>query len=198
MDTYTALDGHVLDVSRLDEQEAAFLDRLLQLYRDGRTGWHDIANIVTGPDNPSLEPGARVTAAVQARPLYRAARDIEDRVGIRDGKLRPGPDDDVDTDPTADTSVTVAEAAKARAVSPRAIYSAVERGELVSPAGPGPARISARSLARWAPNEIRRAAGKKRSTVLMERLEDSIHDARTGDAFAKSQGVRRNPGAKAG
>jgi hypothetical protein len=42
-----------------------------------------------------------VTDAVWRHPLFRALRDLEDRLGIRQGELGPDPDDDIGREPLA-------------------------------------------------------------------------------------------------
>ena len=97
--TYTTLEGQVLDLSGLTDEERAFLDRCVVAYRGGLS-WITLSNMVTGAENPLvLATGGWVTQAVMDHPLYQAVSDLEDRVGIAQGRIDPDPNDDVDRDP---------------------------------------------------------------------------------------------------
>src|SRR5689334_8635929 len=86
--TYLTLEGEVLDLSRLTEGERAFFVRCYEAYREGALGWGEFTNLIAGHENPLIQStGGWITRAVAETPLYRAVRDLEDRVGLRDGKL---------------------------------------------------------------------------------------------------------------
>lgn len=157
--TYTSLDGIVLDLARLSELERRFLERAHAAYKAGVT-WAEFANSYTnGPDNPVLERGRRVSRAVAETPLYQAIRDLEDRVGIACGKLRPSMGDHIARDPFDDSFVTIAHAATQKGVSVQAVHKAIGRRTLVA-TNDRPARVSQNSLDRWSVNGLRQFAGK--------------------------------------
>lgn len=111
--TYRTLDGAMLDLSELSEAEQAFFRRCEAAYRDG-TPWGEFLALVGGQENSQLYPtGGRVTPAVWNHPLYRAARDLGDRLGIQQGVLAPGPRDAVDRDPLGEAQSLVSAVAKA-------------------------------------------------------------------------------------
>jgi hypothetical protein len=111
--TYRTLDGAVLDLSELSEAEQAFFRHCEAAYRDG-TPWGEFLALVGGQENPLLRPtGGWVTPAVWKHPLYRAVRDLGDRLGIQQGELAPGPRHAVDRDPFGGARPLVSAAAKA-------------------------------------------------------------------------------------
>ncbi|MEX0781831.1 MAG: hypothetical protein WD557_04210 [Dehalococcoidia bacterium] len=159
MNTYTTLDGDVLDLKGLLDPHREFLDRAYRSYQVGMD-WSEFANAYTnGAENPVLEPGRRVTRAVAETPLYRALRDLEDRVGIASGRLRPSPADAIERDPFDDALIPIAEAAKQKGVTVQAVHKAIERQSIVA-TRERPACVSQNSLDRWSVNETRRRAGK--------------------------------------
>ena len=94
MQTYTTLDGKVLNLSPLTDEERAYFDRCFAAYRDG-ISFFLFQDLVTGPENPVLRPTqGRITDAVWSHPLFQALRDLEDRIGIQQGELGPDPGDD--------------------------------------------------------------------------------------------------------
>jgi hypothetical protein len=154
--TYSTLDGDILNLSALNAGELAFLGRCRALYRAAT--WAEMVELVNSDGNPVLAPGRRVTNTVAAHPLYRAVRDMQDRVGIISGRLRAEPGDNVAADPFEDVFMSVPAAAALRGVTHRAVYLAIDRGELV--AGDRPVQVSRRSLDRWVIDESRRHARK--------------------------------------
>jgi hypothetical protein len=158
--TYTTLDGEVLDVQRLGQAEERFFERCLALYRD-RGDWVTLANLVAGDENPLVAPGHRITRAVMDHPLWRAVRDLEDRLGIIHGEVGSEPGDMPDRDPVIDEFVPVAQVAEERNVSIRAVYKAIDRGDVIA-THDRPTRVSRNSLGHWEVVEVRQAAGKAR------------------------------------
>ena len=101
MDTYTLVSGVVLDLSGLTAEEREFLSRCYTAYRAGMD-WSDFTLLAEGSSNPLVrDAGGWITPAVQAHPLYRAVRDLEDRLGILQQALEPEAGDDVRQDPLA-------------------------------------------------------------------------------------------------
>ena len=102
MQTYTTLDGRVLDLTRLTNDERAFLDRCVSAYREP-VSWEALAHLVEGPENPLLRAtGGRITQAVWDHSLFQAVRDLEDRLGIQQSQLQADPGDDPSRDPLGD------------------------------------------------------------------------------------------------
>lgn len=162
--TYTTLDGVVLDLSDLAPGERAHFDRCYAAYRDGLP-FAAFQDLVTGGANPLLAATyGRVTPAVWDHPLFRAIRDLEDRVGIRQGELAPEPNDDPDSDPMADAWLATADAARSKGVTVPGLHQAIRRGVVIARPDRAARRrllVSANSLARWVPNGARQAAGRK-------------------------------------
>ena len=161
--TYTTLDGEVLDLANLKEGERAFFERVLALYR-ADAPYDTVFNLVSGEENPILEPGRRITAAVHAHPLWKAVHDLENRLGIKQGEIGAEPGDDPDRDPVADEWLSTTEAAAAKGVTVVGLHKAIARGDVVAaPAKPGGVRrvVSRNSLDRWTPNAVRQAARRR-------------------------------------
>lgn len=97
---YRRIDGTVLRVPFPSAVEAAFFDRIYRLYEEG--DWRGLRALFYGPENPVLEPGCLITRAVYAMPLFRAVRDLENRVGIRTGNLLAADGDGSDIEPLED------------------------------------------------------------------------------------------------
>jgi hypothetical protein len=156
--TYTTLDGEVLDLGGLTSVEGAYFQACWEAYRDGER-WVVFAERVTGEANPLVGPGRRVTRFVADHPLYRALRDLEDRLGVQQGELAAEPGDDVTTDPLEDEWLSVSDAASRQGVTFKAVYNAIERGDLIG-SHERPARVSLNSLQRWSVSEGRQRAGR--------------------------------------
>jgi hypothetical protein len=159
--TYTTLDRDVIDISALNPDEWRFLDRVYQIFRQ-RGSWKELSALVRGPENPVIGTGQRVSRAVSEHPLYRAVRDLEDRLGILVGALRSEEGDEPAEDPLSDELISVAAAATEKGATEMAVRKAIARGDLIaSNAGPR-LMVSKLSLDRWTLNPARRAAGLRR------------------------------------
>ncbi|MBI3971162.1 MAG: hypothetical protein HY332_07710 [Chloroflexi bacterium] len=161
MDTFVTLEGRVLDLTRLSDEERTFFGRCYLAYRNG-TPWESFVKLSRGPQNPVIQAaGGRITQAVWEHPLFQALHDLEDRLGIQQGELAADPGDDLARDPVADTWIPAVEAARAKGVTLPGLHGAIKRGVVVAkPAESGRPRllVSANSLARWTPNPVRQAA----------------------------------------
>ncbi len=166
--TYVTIDGELLDLTRLSEPERGFFDRCYEAWRSGMASWVDMGRLVGGGENPLIRPAGRVTRDIWNHPLYRAAADLEARVGLREERLRPEPGQDWMSDPIADEWLSARAAASAKGVALSTIHGAIERGLLVAaPRKPGGAwlGVSRRSLNRWQPMEVRQMAARRRHAV---------------------------------
>lgn len=111
MKTYTTLDKSSLDLSKLRGEERAYFDRCYAAYQ-AHMGWIEFSQLVTGEANPLVrEADGRVTESVWRHPLYQALRDLEDRLGIRQGYVRPEPGDEPEREPLVGATIAVAKAA---------------------------------------------------------------------------------------
>jgi hypothetical protein len=167
--TYTTLDGEVLDLCGLTAEERAHFDRCYGAYRSGGISWGAFTNLVSGPENPLLHPSnGRVTRTVWRSPLFKAIRDLEDRVGLRAGELAPDGEDEMllARDPVSDTWLPASEAAARKGVTLSALHQAIRRGDLIArSAKHGGVRlvVSHNSLEHWTPVTVRQAAGRARA-----------------------------------
>lgn len=175
--TYTTLDGRLLDLTRLTDAERAYWHECVTAYRAGQP-WGEFMRLVEGTGSPLVRAaGGRVTRAVWEHPLFQAAYDLEDRLGIAQGRLTPENDADFSADPLADEWLPTSAAARLKRVTLQGLHGAVARGDVVArPCRPGGTRllVSANSLARWQPMAVRQAAGRKR-----KQLQSSRHELAT-------------------
>lgn len=135
------------------------------------SSWFDLAEwlafrgLAQGMENPPIRAAGRVTLAVMTHPLYIAVRDLEDRLGLRQGELEPGPGERLDTDPLDDEWLRAGEAARRKGVTLPGLHQAIQRGQVIArPAKAGGAwrLVSRKSLDRWMPHPARQAAGRLR------------------------------------
>jgi hypothetical protein len=85
METHKLLTGETLNLSKLTEEERAFLRRLAKDAKGG-ADYFDLLRRVKGPKALPLR-GGPITPAIAASVLYRAAHDLADRAGIEQGYL---------------------------------------------------------------------------------------------------------------
>lgn len=161
--TYTTLDSVVLDLTGLNDGERAFLESMIADYRAGAE-WGDFARRVSSDENLALEAGRRITRAVLDHPLYNAVRDMEDRLGIAQGVLLPGVNDDAAIEPFDDEFLPVYDVAARLGITAKATYKAIESGRLIA-TGERPARVSRRSAEAYKVSRRHVKAGNSRATV---------------------------------
>jgi hypothetical protein len=103
--TYTTLDGRVLDLTGLPDEERIFLARCYAAYRAG-VSWEEFIALARGAGNPLVRAaGGRITQGVWDHPLFQAVHDLEDRLGILQGEFTPDPGDDVSRGPFTDKRI---------------------------------------------------------------------------------------------
>lgn len=161
MMTYTMLDGSVIDLSELAKSEREFLAECLNAYRSD-VSFPDFVNLVYRPGSPVFKGGRWVTKEIMATPLFKAVRDLEDRLGIRQGWVGPDPGDRPEIEPlVSDEEVSVTQAAEMKTVSRMAIVRACHEGRLVGRKVGNAWVISKRSLNRYEPMKSRIKSGRK-------------------------------------
>lgn len=164
LETYTTLDGQVIDLSALTQVEEGFFVRVLTLYRQ-KAAYEMVDQLVHGTENPLLATtDGVITRAVYSHTLYRTVRDMMDRLGIQQGELGAAAGDSVDDDPTADEWLPVAQAAGLKGVTVPGLHGAIKAGEVIArPAKEGGSRlvVSRRSLDSYHPSAARQHAGRQ-------------------------------------
>lgn len=115
MRSYVALDGQMIDLTSLSEAEQAFFRYCIAAYR-ADVDWLAMGALADGKDNPLVRATeGEITRDVWEHPLYRAIRDLEFRLAVKQGEMAPGPNDDVSRDPFATAAAAdVSAAATAR------------------------------------------------------------------------------------
>src|SRR5919202_6556977 len=113
MKSYTTLDGEILDLTQRTEVERVFFRRCYATYL-ANMPWSEFTNLAERSENPVIAAtGGWITPAVHEHPLYKAVRDLEDRLGIKQGKLAPDPGTDVTQEPLAEEALTTGKAGDA-------------------------------------------------------------------------------------
>ncbi len=123
---YELLNGETLDLSPLPKQDVEFLLDLMQRAMNDED-YFDLERRVCGQGAYTLKGSVRVTREVHDTPLFRAAEDIVDRAGIRQGALAPDPGDE--RVPIEDI-VSVTEAAEALRITRSAVIKAAQAGRI--------------------------------------------------------------------
>ena len=123
---YELLSGETLDLSSLPKQDMEFLLSLMQRAMNNED-YFDLERHVCGKGAYPLEGSARVTREIHDTPLFRAAEDIVDRVGIRQGTLAPDPEDELV--PTEEI-MSVTEAADSLGITRSAVIKAAQAGRI--------------------------------------------------------------------
>lgn len=162
-ETYLTLSHRVINLMELTDDQAAFFERVLGMFRAKAPYW-DVSRLIHGMTNPLLKPtGGVVTREVYAHPLYVAVRDMSDRMGIQQGVLGADPGNDFSEDPVADTWLSVADAAAEKGLTVPGLHKAIKRGDVIArPQKPGSTylEVSRNSLDAYRPSEARQQAGR--------------------------------------
>lgn len=160
MMTYATLNETVINLSELTDQERAWLGKILEAYADN-ISYPDFINLVYEPGTPLL-PGRFVTEEIMATPLYRAARDLQARLGIRQGWVAPNADSRPDVPPLeTDEEVSVTAVMETKGISRAAVIKAVRRGDLIGEKRGRDWWISKRSLDHYQPMAVRIESGRR-------------------------------------
>lgn len=98
-----------------------------------------------------------VTKEIFNSPLYQAVQDLEYRLRIKQGLMKPANPEYADIEPAQqDEYVSANEAGKRKGISTTAIIKALRRGDIAGHQEKnGRWRISVRSLEQYTPNPIR-------------------------------------------
>lgn len=138
LETYTKLDGTVINLMDMPEEHKAFLQRCLEKYRAGASS-QELAELVWSLENPVLQPRpdnhptrGLVTREAYYTPLFQAVRDLLFRAEIRERLVEPEPGDLVDRDPVSDEWVPTTEAARELGISLPAVHKAIDTGRLIA------------------------------------------------------------------
>lgn len=169
--TYTMIYGDIIDLTGLTVEERAHFDRCYMAYRENMDVTEYRNALAYGLANPAVrETGGWITKEVWESPLFQAVRDLGDRLGIRQGRLRT--EGDWQTDPIGDEWITSAEAAERKGVTRGGLQQAIQRGTVIAhPRKPGGTylAVSVRSLGRWLPQAYRQDNGRKGGAAVAAR-----------------------------
>ena len=158
MRTHIAMDGRALDLTDLDADLAAFYDTCVADYRAGADFTPFMNRLYSGTNPLVRAAGGWMTGDAFDHPMQQACRDLADRLGIAQGRLRASATSDPARDPFGDTWITPSEALARKGVSPMGLQKAIRRGTVIAHvAKPGGTRrlVSAASVDAWTPKPTR-------------------------------------------
>ncbi len=131
--TYTTLDGDVLDLSGLSDEELAYLHECLEAVLANEDFVKFSNERVNSAQNPLLRATKGwVTKQAVESPLYWALRDLEDRLGIQQGRFLPADGNHPDRQLFDDEWLPVTEAARRKGVTVPGLHGAIRRGDVIA------------------------------------------------------------------
>lgn len=156
MNIHITLNGDIIDLLALDDEQFGFYHQCLQAYKIN-TPVKDYLKLMQSSDNPMMRGNRMVTKEIFNSPLYQAVQDLEYRLRIKQGLMKPANPEYADIEPDQqDKYVSANEAGKRKGVSTTAIIKALRRGDIAGHQEKnGRWRISVRSLKQYTPNPIR-------------------------------------------
>jgi hypothetical protein len=83
-----------------------FFDCAYYAYRR-QMNWMDFTNLVKGEANPLVGPDRMVTGEASKHPMFRALQDLEDRLGMQQGRLLQREGLDIESDPVGGSLASV-------------------------------------------------------------------------------------------
>lgn len=124
---YLRMDGDIANLTDLNDVEREHFERCLAAY-EANMYWPSFSNLVRTYENPLLRPtGGTITKAVWYHPLFQAIRDMEDRLGIKQGFFAPTMDPDQPM--FNDEWIGTTKASERKGVSLPSLHEAIKRGE---------------------------------------------------------------------
>lgn len=156
MNIHVTLNGDIIDLLALDDEQFGFYHQCLQAYKIN-TPVKDYLKLMQSPDNPMMKGNRMITKDIFNSPLYQAVQDLEYRLRIKQGLMKPANPEYANIEPAQqDEYVSANEAAKRKGVSATAIIKALQRGALAGhQEESGRWKISLKSLEQYTPNPIR-------------------------------------------
>lgn len=128
MKTYELLSGERLDLSGLEKHEVEFLDGLKADATSEGADYFELLKRVKGREAVPLR-GRTITPQTARSPLYRAAHDVADRLGIEQGYVL-GPDVDRTVVKPEAGLLSMTEAAELIGISRPAVHQALHEERL--------------------------------------------------------------------
>lgn len=158
------MNGQTLDLRDLADVERRFLDTCVEAYRQ-EMPWREFMRLRIDENPLTRATGGVITPRAYYHPLFQAVKDLEDRLGVKQGFLRADPGDNPDRPIFCDEWIPAPEAAARKGVSLAGLHKAIDRGEVIArPRKPGGVRleVNVASLDAWQVDEARQAAGRAR------------------------------------
>jgi excisionase family DNA binding protein len=129
--SYKLLDGTSVPLKVLSKREKGFIRSLWVMASDG-VDYFELYRIACGPRSPALQGRSRVDKELVQTPVYRIARDVVTRTGIRKGLiLGSGKEPEVVSSLAQLLQpLSVPQAASLIGISRIAVYKAIQKGHL--------------------------------------------------------------------
>jgi len=124
------LGGESIELTDLTPHELSFLRSLKRLVKDG-VSYFDIERVAIGPGSPALAGRNRVDHRIGNSPLYRVARDIATRAGVRQNLILAPEHEKLRSElPTDRSMISATQAANFLGISRAAVHKAIQEGRL--------------------------------------------------------------------
>lgn len=155
MDIHIRIDGEIVDLLALSDEEYAFYQKCLLAFRQN-IPYDEYLKIIQEQDSILLK-NTPIKKAYQ-KPLGKAVLDLGDRLAIQQGLKQP-PAEYVNNDPCQEEEyISASEAARIKGMKQPSIVAACQKGKIAAHKGSnGRWHISVRSLQRYEVNKTRQA-----------------------------------------
>lgn len=157
MDIHIRLDGDIIDLLALPDDEYGFYSQCLTAYRNNMA-YGEYLKMVQDPGNPMMKGNVAMTKGIYESPLCRAVWDLGYRLAIKQGEMAPE-GDFVDIDPAQpETFVNASEAGERIGMTKAGVIAAVKSGRIAGHQKGSRWNISVRSLDQYKPHRARQEA----------------------------------------
>lgn len=156
MNIHITLNGEVIDLHAFSDEQFGFYHQCWQAYQRS-VPVDDYVQLMQKPENPMMQGNAMITKVIFGSPLYKAVQDLEFRLRIKHGLMKPAKPEFADMEPAQEDDMLSANAAaKVKGVSTTAIIKAANEGRLAGhQEANGRWKISAMSLEAYQPDAAR-------------------------------------------
>lgn len=164
MQIHVQLNGEIVDLLGLTEDEFAFYEKCLSAYRESMK-YAEYLKVIQDPTNPLMKGQTMMTKEIHYSPLGRVLWDLAYRLGIKQGEMVSSEGSLVDIEPAQpDLFKTVKEAAEILDISVISVYRAIKEHRLAGHQKDGRWWVSNRSIKQYSPDRKKQKAGLSRKT----------------------------------
>lgn len=159
MEIHITLNGDIIDLLAFDDEQFGFYHQCLNAYRQN-VSIDEFLKLMQDPSNPMMKGKTMITKEIFNSSLYKAVQDLEFRLRIKQGLMKPANPEYAEIEPAQQDEFLSANAAgKEAGVSATAIIKAVQEGRIAGHQEKnGRWKISRKSLEQYSPDPVRQAA----------------------------------------